>query len=967
MADKAFTLDDLKLADAFARRHIGPDEKRIEAMLEAVGASSLDDLIEQVTPPSIRSQKPLDLPVAKTEREVLDHLKGMADANEIKTSMIGMGYYGTITPSVILRNVLENPGWYTAYTPYQAEISQGRLEVLLNFQQAVADLTGLELANASLLDEATAAAEAMAMAKRVAKAKSDRFFVDADCHPQTLAVLETRAEAFGFEIVIGDPFEELDASGVFGALLHYPGSSGEVRDFSGVMRALKDAGALSIVATDLLALVILNPPGEMGADIAIGSAQRFGVPMGYGGPHAAFFATREAYKRAMPGRLIGVSVDASGRMAYRMALQTREQHIRREKATSNICTAQVLLAIIASFFAVYHGRGGLRRIARRTHRYTEILAEGLRRRGVEIQNRHFFDTITVSVPGKAKAILAKADSAGINLRLVDGDRLGICCDEITNHESIATLLGVFGTEPVALSEIEELDHDSEPALLSEQCRKDRFLDHPVFTRYRSETEMLRYFRRLQLKDLALDRSMIPLGSCTMKLNASTEMIPITWPGFSDLHPFCPADQADGYQKLFEELEAWLAEITGFDAISLQPNAGSQGEYAGLLTIRAFHKARGEGHRNICIIPSSAHGTNPASAIMAGMNVVVVGSDDSGDIDLDDLRAKAAAHKDDLAALMITYPSTHGVFETTIKDVIDIIHAHGGQVYLDGANMNAMVGIARPAEIGADVCHLNLHKTFCIPHGGGGPGMGPIGVKAHLAPYLPGHAVVDGVNPAAANGTIGQVSAAPWGSPSILPISHAYIAMMGPDGLTKASQVAILNANYVAKKLADHYPIVYTGRNGLVAHECIIDLRDIKQATGIGVEDVAKRMVDYGIHAPTMSWPVPETMMIEPTESESKDELDRFCAAMIGIREEIREVERGQVNAEDSVLRHAPHTADQLTGDWPHAYPKDQAFFPLGRSFEDKYWPPVRRIDNAYGDRHLMCTCPPVDAYMEAAE
>ena len=971
MAETTFTLDDQRLDDAFARRHIGPDDAETEAMLEAFGASSLDDLILKVTPAAIRSDRPLDLPSALTERQVLDHLKAMADANQIKTSMIGMGYYGTITPSVILRNVLENPGWYTAYTPYQAEISQGRLEVLLNFQQAVVDLTGLELANASLLDEATAAAEAMAMAKRVAKAKSDRFFVDADCHPQTLAVLETRAEAFGFEIVTGDPALDLDPSDVFGALLHYPGSSGEIRDHSAVMRALKDAGALSIVATDLLALVMLAPPGEMGADVAIGSAQRFGVPMGYGGPHAAFFATREAYKRAMPGRLIGVSVDDAGRTALRMALQTREQHIRREKATSNICTAQVLLAIIASFYIVYHGRGGLRRIARRTHRYAEILAYGLGKMGVDVETTHFFDTFTVRVPGKAGALLKRAADAGINLRKVDEDRIGISCDEITDHQAIAALLKVFGGEgsdgSADAALVDQLDKETPAVLKVEQCRRDRFLNHPVFARHRSETEMLRYFRRLQLKDLALDRSMIPLGSCTMKLNASTEMIPITWPGFSDIHPFCPPDQAGGYKKLFEELETWLAEITGFDAISLQPNAGSQGEYAGLLTIRAFHKSRGEGHRNVCIIPSSAHGTNPASAIMAGMKVVVVGSDDSGDIDLDDLRAKAAEHKNELAALMITYPSTHGVFETTIKDVIDIIHAHGGQVYLDGANMNAMVGIAKPGEIGADVCHLNLHKTFCIPHGGGGPGMGPIGVKAHLAPFLPGHAVVQGVNPAATNGTIGQVSAAPWGSPSILPISHAYIAMMGPDGLRKASQVAILNANYVAKQLEAHYPIVYTGQNGLVAHECIIDLRDIKQATGIGVEDVAKRLIDYGIHAPTMSWPVPETMMIEPTESESKEELDRFCAAMIGIREEIREVEMGEIDAEDSVLRHAPHTADQLTGDWPYLYPKERAFFPLGRSFEDKYWPPVRRVDNAHGDRHLMCVCPPMEAYQDAAD
>ena len=964
MADTAFNLDDQRLDDAFARRHIGPDDKRIGEMLEEVGASSLDDLIEKVTPPAIRSQKPLDLPRAMTERQVLAHLKAMADANDVKTSMIGMGYYGTVTPTVILRNVLENPGWYTAYTPYQAEISQGRLEVLLNFQQAIIDLTGLELANASLLDEATAAAEAMAMAKRVAKAKSDRFFVDVDTHPQTLAVLKTRAEAFGFEIVTGDPFTDLNAENVFGALLSYPGSSGAVRNFTDVSASLKQAGALSIMATDLLALVMLAPPAEQGADIAIGSAQRFGVPMGYGGPHAAFFATREAHKRAMPGRLIGVSVDAAGRTALRMALQTREQHIRREKATSNICTAQVLLAIIASFYITYHGRGGLRRIARRTHRYAEILATGLRRAGVEVLTKAFFDTFTVRVPGRAEEISARAEKAGINLRLVDGDHLGIACDQTTGHAEVEALLAAFGDEG---TDVESLDRETAPVLLIKQCRTDRFLNHPVFTRYRSETEMLRYFRRLQLKDLALDRSMIPLGSCTMKLNASTEMIPITWPGFSDLHPFCPANQALGYKKLFEELEAWLAEITGFDAISLQPNAGSQGEYAGLLSIRAFHKACSEGHRNICLIPSSAHGTNPASAMMAGMKVVVVGTKDDGDIDLDDLKAKASQHQDDLAALMITYPSTHGVFESTIKDVIDIIHEHGGQVYLDGANMNAMVGIAKPGEIGADVCHLNLHKTFCIPHGGGGPGMGPIGVKAHLAPFLPAHKVVEGVNPAATNGTIGQVSAAPWGSPSILPISHAYIAMMGPDGLRKASEVAILNANYIAKKLAAHYPIVYTGRHGLVAHECIIDLRQIKSDTGIGVEDVAKRLIDFGIHAPTMSWPVPETMMIEPTESESKDELDRFCAALIGIRDEIRAIERGEVSTEDSVLRNAPHTADQLIGDWPYHYPKEQAFFPLKRSFEDKFWPSVRRVDNVHGDRHLICSCPPIEDYMEAAD
>ncbi len=961
------SLTELEGKDEFVRRHIGPDDREIGAMLEVVGAASLDDLIAQATPRAIRTERPLDLPPARTEIEALTTLRRMAGQNRVLTSMIGMGYYGTLTPGVILRNVLENPGWYTAYTPYQAEVSQGRLEALLTFQQMTADLCGLELANASLLDEATAAAEAMAMARRVSRSSALTFFVDADCHPQTLAVLRTRAEAFGWQIAVGDPFTDLDGQQVFGALLHYPGSSGAVRDFREVIDRLHEGSALAIVATDLLSLVLLTPPGELGADIAVGSAQRFGVPMGYGGPHAAFFSTKDQYKRAMPGRLIGVSVDSQGRPALRMALQTREQHIRREKATSNICTAQVLLAVMAAMYAVYHGRDGLTRIANRVHRLAAILAEGLRRSGVEVVTEAFFDTLTVRVPGRARAIAERAEAAGINLRLVDADHLGIALDETTRRQDLLTLWSVFGGDAAAL-DIDPLDRAVAPCLPEPLRRQSAFLAHPTFQLYHSETEMLRYLRRLQGKDLALDRSMIPLGSCTMKLNATAEMIPVTWPEFGALHPFAPADQAAGYRQLFAELEAMLREITGFDAVSLQPNAGSQGEYAGLLAIRHYHRAKGQGARDVCLIPASAHGTNPASATMAGLEVVVVACDDEGNVDLADLEAKAEQHKDRLAALMITYPSTHGVFEAGIRDIAAIVHAAGGQVYLDGANLNALVGVCRPAEIGADVAHLNLHKTFCIPHGGGGPGMGPIGVKAHLAPFLPGHAVVPGVNPAAADErAAAQVSAAPWGSPSILPISWAYIAMMGAPGLTRATEVAILNANYIAKRLAPHYPILYSGKHGLVAHECIIDLRPLKQATGVTVEDVAKRLIDYGFHAPTMSFPVPETLMIEPTESEAKRELDRFCDAMIGIRDEIRAIEQGVADADDNVLKNAPHTADRLIGDWPHPYARQAAFFPAQGQLEAKYWPPVGRVDNVYGDRHLVCACPPIEAYQTAAE
>jgi len=938
----------------FIPRHIGPDDVQTVEMLRAVGATSLEDFIEKVVPPAIRTKRPLELKKAMPERTALSYLRQMAERNEVFTSMIGMGYYGTVTPKVILRNILENPGWYTAYTPYQAEVSQGRLEALLNYQQMVIDLTGLEIANASLLDEGTAAAEAMAMARRVVKTKANAFFVDADTHPQTIGVIETRAHAFGYEVVIGDPVKDLKPDEVFAALLSYPGSSGEVRDYRKVIDSLHGAGALAVMATDLLALAVLTPPGELGADIAIGSAQRFGVPMGYGGPHAAFFATKDALKRSVPGRIIGVSQDARGKPALRMALQTREQHIRREKATSNICTAQVLLAVMAGMYAVWHGPRGLKRIASRVHDLTLDLAARLDAAGIERTNRHFFDTLTLEVPGKARKLLAEAEKAGFNLRAIDADHLALSLDETVTAEEVEKLADILGGKSAKAAS---------SGLPEKLARQTPYLGHPVFSAHRSETQMLRYLRKLQLKDLALDRSMIPLGSCTMKLNAAAEMIPVSYPGFADLHPFAPKGQAEGYARLFADLEAWLATITGFDAVSLQPNAGSQGEYAGLLVIRAFHRAQGQGHRDVCLIPSSAHGTNPASAVMAGMTVVVVACDDQGNVDLADLEAKAGKHEDRLAALMITYPSTHGVFEERVKDVCATVHAHGGQVYLDGANLNALVGLVRVAELGADVSHMNLHKTFCIPHGGGGPGMGPIGVKAHLAPYLPGHPVTG----EGGKETLGTVSAAAFGSPSILPITWAYIAMMGAAGLRHATEVAILNANYIVARLKDHFPIVYAGRNGRVAHECIIDFRDIKQETGITAEDVAKRLVDYGFHAPTMSWPVAETMMIEPTESEARAEIDRFCDAMIQIRGEIRQIETGEADRADNPLKRAPHTADLLMADWTRPYSRETAFTPLGGDPADKYWPPVARVDNVYGDRHLVCTCPPIEAYAEAAE
>jgi len=970
MAKPRPSLTELEMRGDFVRRHVGPGESQIAEMLRTLGLDSLDGLIDEAVPKVIRSDgERLDLPAPLTEREALSALRRMAGRNRVFVSMIGMGYYGTVMPSVILRNVMENPAWYTAYTPYQAEISQGRLEVLLAFQQMTMDLTGMELANASLLDEATAAAEAMQMSHRLTKGQASTFFVDADCHPQTIEVVRTRARPMGIEVVVGDPFEKLDGHELFGALVQYPGSGGAVRDLGPLAKKLHEGGALLTVAADLLSLCILTPPGSMGADIVVGNSQRFGVPMGYGGPHAAFFATRDEFKRQTPGRIIGVSIDSEGNRALRMALQTREQHIRREKATSNICTAQVLLAMLAALYAVYHGPDGLRRIAERVHRMTLIMAEGLRRLGYDVTPEAFFDTVMVRVPGQARRIAARAREARINLRVVDADRLGISFDETTKREDLDALWRAFSTRADEILDIEALDAKVGECLPRPLRRTGSYLTHPCFQLYHGETEMLRYLRSLAAKDIALDRSMIPLGSCTMKLNATTEMIPVTQRQFSAIHPFAPLDQTQGYQQLFEELEDMLCEITGFDAVSLQPNAGSQGEYTGLLVIRKYHESRGEVERDVCLIPASAHGTNPASAHMAGLRVVVVATDPDGNVDVADLKAKAAEHADRLAALMITYPSTHGVYEAAIVDICRIVHDHGGQVYLDGANLNALVGISRPGKFGADVMHMNLHKTFAIPHGGGGPGVGPIGVGAHLAAFLPDHPMVEGVNPAArSRATVGAVAAAPWGSASILPISWAYIRLLGADGLRRATAVAVLNANYIAKRLAPHFPVLYTGKNGLVAHECIIDLRPIKEACGITVEDVAKRLVDYGFHAPTMSFPVPDTLMIEPTESEAKRELDRFCDAMIAIRGEIAQIESGAVDPTDNLLRNAPHTYHLLLATpWSKPYSKEQAFFPMRMLREDKYWPPVGRVDNVYGDRHLVCSCPPMEAYGRAAE
>jgi glycine dehydrogenase len=946
-------------AASFVRRHIGPSPRDVSAMLETVGAKSLAELMSETLPSPIRQKAPLDLGPPLSETQALDHMRELASENQVFTSLIGQGYSGTILPAVIQRNILENPAWYTAYTPYQPEISQGRLEALFNFQTMICDLTGLDVANASLLDEATAAAEAMALAERAAQAKAKSFFVDADVHKQTLAVLRTRAEPLGWNLIVGDPLIDLEKAEVFGALVQYPGSSGAVRDLRPAIAMLHAKGALAVMSADLLALTLLASPGELGADIAIGTAQRFGVPMGYGGPHAAYMAVREPLKRLLPGRIVGLSVDSRGQPAYRLALQTREQHIRREKATSNICTAQVLLAIIASMYAVYHGPEGLTHIARTVHRRASVLAAGLRQLGFAPRALAFFDTVTVDAGARRDDILARARSEKINLAI--GERtLGIALDETTTPEVIEAVWRAFGGK-LAYAEIEASARD---ALPPELRRSTRFLTHPVFHAHRSETELLRYMRKLSDRDLALDRAMIPLGSCTMKLNATSEMIPLTWPEFGALHPFAPAEQARGYRALFKRLEQWLCEITGYDAISLQPNSGAQGEYAGLLAIRGYHAARGEPHRKVCLIPSSAHGTNPASASMAGMDVVVVACDVRGDVDVEDLRAKAEQHSKSLAAIMITYPSTHGVFEEHIREICDIVHAHGGQVYLDGANMNAQVGLSRPGDYGADVSHLNLHKTFCIPHGGGGPGMGPIGVRAHLAPFLPGHPATDGAKPSA----IGPVSAAPFGSASILTISYIYILMMGGEGLTRATEIAILNANYIAARLQPHFPVLYRNAKGRIAHECIVDPRPIKATSGVTVDDIAKRLIDYGFHAPTMSFPVPGTLMIEPTESESKAEIDRFCEAMIAIRREIAEIESGRWKVEASPLRHAPHTVHDIAEDnWQRAYSRAEGCFPTGTSRTDKYWCPVGRVDNVYGDRNLVCSCPPIEDYAQAAE
>ncbi len=939
-------------ATTFADRHLGPRPEDVDVMLAALGVATMQELVEQAVPKSIRTDQPLSLPDARSEPDVLALLRTLAGRNEVVTSLIGTGYSGTHTPGVIQRNVLENPAWYTAYTPYQPEISQGRLEALLNFQTMVTDLTGMDLANASMLDESTAAAEAMTLIRRSTKHVAPAFFVDAETHPQTIAVVATRAKPIGIEIVVG-PLDGLDPSAVFGALLQHPGTSGVVRDLSPTIEAVHAAGGLVAVATDLLACTILTPPGEQGADVVVGSSQRFGVPMGYGGPHAGFLATRDHLRRSMPGRLVGVSVDAAGRPAHRLALQTREQHIRRERATSNICTAQVLLAVMASMYAVYHGPEGLTAIAERVHDQTVRLANALRAKGVAVLHDVFFDTITVSVAGQSDAIVAAALERGLNLRRIDGDTVGIALDETSDDAVLGRVADVFGAALVA---------GGSSAIPAALRRTTDFLIHPVFSAHRSETEMLRYLRSLADKDIALDRSMIPLGSCTMKLNATTEMAAVTWPEFGSLHPFVPLEQAEGYRELITSLEAWLAEITGYDAVSLQPNAGSQGELAGLLAIEAFHKANGHAERDVCLIPSSAHGTNAASAVMAGMRVVVVACDADGNVDVGDLEAKVAEHSADLAALMVTYPSTHGVFEERITEICDLVHSHGGQVYVDGANLNALVGVARPGWFGGDVSHLNLHKTFCIPHGGGGPGVGPVAARAHLAPFLPNHPQVAEAGPATGPGPI---AGAPWGSASILPISWAYIALMGPDGLRRATEVAILNANYVAARLADAYPILYTGDHDRVAHECILDLREITRVSGVTVDDVAKRLIDYGFHAPTMSFPVAGTLMVEPTESESLAELDRFVDAMLAIREEIAAIERGEVAHDDSALAHAPHTAeDLLVADWPHVYSREAAAYPLRSLRDGKFWPPVSRIDGGYGDRNLVCACPPPEAYAD---
>ncbi|WP_353929846.1 aminomethyl-transferring glycine dehydrogenase [Okeanomitos corallinicola TIOX110] len=939
----------------FSQRHIGPNSDDVQQMLVTLGLNNLDDLIAKTVPQGIRLDKKLQLPKAQSEYAALAKLKQIAEKNQVYRSYMGMGYHDCITPTVIQRNILENPGWYTAYTPYQPEIAQGRLEALLNFQTMIIDLTGLEIANASLLDEATAAAEAMSMSYGICKNKSHNFFVSNACHPQTIDVLQTRAKPLSINIIIGDHQTFDFSETIFGAILQYPATDGKIYDYRNFIEQSHAQGALVTIAADPLSLTLLTPPGELGADIAVGSTQRFGIPMGFGGPHAAYFATKEEYKRLVPGRIVGVSKDVHGKSAYRLALQTREQHIRRDKATSNICTAQVLLAVMAGMYAVYHGPDGLRGIAETVHKLTATLAAGLQSLGYKIVNENFFDTLRIELGNTSlQAILEAADARNINLRIFDNSDVGISLDETTTEADVIDLLQVFALQDQLPFNIAEITFSSSHI---SQIRESEYLTHPIFNRYHSETELLRYLHQLETKDLSLTSSMIPLGSCTMKLNATSEMIPVTWAEFGKIHPFAPISQTRGYQILFQQLENWLGEITGFAGISLQPNAGSQGEYSGLLVIHEYHQSRGEGHRNICLIPQSAHGTNPASAVMCGMKVVGIACDDQGNIDVADLKAKAEKHSSELAALMVTYPSTHGVFEEAIQEICAIVHEHGGQVYMDGANMNAQVGICRPGDIGADVCHLNLHKTFCIPHGGGGPGMGPIGVASHLVPFLPGHSVIK------LGGNLGAVSAAPWGSASILVISWMYIAMMGAEGLTEATKIAILNANYIAKKLESFYPVLYQGKNGFVAHECILDLRALKKSANIEIDDVAKRLMDYGFHAPTVSWPVGGTIMVEPTESESKEELDRFCEALIAIRKEISEIESGNMDLQDNVLKNAPHTAESLiVGEWKHGYSREQAGYPASWSKEYKFWPSVGRIDAAFGDRNFVCSCLPMEAY-----
>ena len=945
-----FTPTDYLPYDFANRRHIGPSVSEMAQMLDVVGAKDLDALIDDTLPAQIRQAEPLDFGRPLSEQELLRHMKEVAGKNKVLTSLIGQGYHGTVTPPAIQRNIFENPAWYTAYTPYQPEISQGRLEALLNFQTMITDLTGLDIANASLLDEATACAEAMTMAKRVAKTKVMEFFIDENCHPQSINVMKTRAAPLGIEVIVGNP-DDMDASAVFGAIFQFPGTFGHLRDFTAEISALHEHKAVGVIAADPLSLTLLKEPGAMGADIAVGSTQRFGVPVGYGGPHAAYMATKTGYARSMPGRIVGVSIDSQGNRAYRLSLQTREQHIRREKANSNVCTAQALLAVMAGFYAVFHGPEGLKAIAQRIHRKTARLAEGLKMAGFDVRPAAFFDTITVEVGPLQNAVMKSAVDEGINLRKVGTTQVGITLDERSRSATIEAVWRAFGIER------EDKDYTPHYHMPEKLIRTSDFLTHPVFHMNRAETEMMRYMRRLADRDLALDRAMIPLGSCTMKLNSAAEMMPVSWDEFSFLHPYIPSDQAAGYTQMIDDLSAKLCDVTGYDAISMQPNSGAQGEYAGLLTIAAYHRANGQGHRNICLIPMSAHGTNPASAQMVGWKVVPIQSDSRGDIDLDDFNAKVAEHAGNLAACMITYPSTHGVFEETVNEVCDIVHANGGQVYIDGANMNAMVGLSRPGDLGGDVSHLNLHKTFCIPHGGGGPGMGPIGVKAHLIEHLPG-------DPTSGEGA---VSAAPFGSPSLLPISWAYCLMMGGDGLTQATRVAILNANYIAKRLEGSFEVLYRGPTGRIAHECIIDTRPFAESAHVTVDDIAKRLMDCGFHAPTMSWPVAGTLMIEPTESETKAELDRFCDAMIAIRAEIADIENGTIDAENNPLKNAPHTMEDLVKDWDRPYTREQGCFPPGAFRVDKYWPPVNRVDNVWGDRNLACTCPPMDEYLEAVE